>query len=123
MNRVIGGFGLGCKIDGPHILSFKYSNYPTRVLRKRKQGTDNSNYVVKYEIIDEKTYISEDDKKKRASLGGFFAGSRGAIVGALTAKQEKSYTILIHWARGEDSIIELDEEYYKTFLKYNTHIV
>lgn len=115
MNTVIKGHGNGCKIKNASdiMLSFQPQGQNARYLKK---GTK-YNYVVSYEILHTSESTSTSSAVKRGIVGSLIGGTVGGIIGASTAKQNKSYTILVHWKDGKDSLIEIDDEYYKIFIK------
>ena len=114
MNTVINGHGMGCKII-----------YSTVALEFRPQGKgirsivkgNKYNCVVSYEILNTEESKSTSSAIKRGIVGSLLGGTVGGVIGATTAKTNKSYTILLHWRDGKDSLIEIDDEYYKVFIK------
>ena len=114
MNTVIKGFGEGCIIDNSaHRLSFQPQGKSIRLIMKG----DKYNMVVSYEILNTEESTSTASAIKRGVVGSIIGGTVGGFIGASTAKQNKSYTILIHWQDGKDSLIEIDDEHYKVFIK------
>lgn len=115
MNAVIRGHGTGCTINNASgiMLSFQPQGQSARYLEK---GTK-YNYVVSYEILNTEESTSTSSAVKRGIVGSLIGGTVGGIIGASTAKQNKAYTILVHWKDGKDSLIEIDDEYYKVFIK------
>ena len=117
MNTVISGFGQGCRIvSNGSIIKFVY-NKKEHIFWKKKMNNDPvKNPVVSYEILNSAESASKSSKVKRGIIGSIIGGTAGAIIGASTAKQNKSYTILVHWKNGKNSLIEIDDNYYKIFM-------
>lgn len=114
MNTVIKGFGEGCVIDNSaHRLSFRPQGKSIRLIMKG----DKYNMVTSYEILNTEESTSTTSAIKRGIVGSIIGGTVGGYIGASTAKQNKAYTILLHWKDNKDSLIEIDGEYYKTFIK------
>lgn len=76
----------------------------------------NKRYISSYTIIDE----SNKDQYSfwKGALGVALLGGLGAIAG-VKGKKKKEYLIAVEWKDGEKSLISLDEEYYKVFVKSN----
>lgn len=76
----------------------------------------NKRYISSYTVIDE----SNKDQYSfwKGALGIALFGGLGAIAG-VNGKKKKEYLIAIEWKDGEKSLISLDEEYYKVFVKSN----
>lgn len=116
MNKVIKGYGMGCAIikDQWGIgLTFRPEGKGVRALNKG----DKYNSVTSYEILNTEESISTSSAIKRGIVGSLIGSTVGGVIGASTAKQNKAYTILVHWKDSKDSLIEIDEEYYKVFIK------
>jgi len=73
-------------------------------------------YISSYTVIDE----SNKDQYSfwKGALGLALFGGLGAIAG-VNGKKKKEYLIAIEWKDGEKSLISLDDEYYKVFVKSN----
>ena len=73
-------------------------------------------YISSYTVIDE----SNKDQYSfwKGDLGVALFGGLGAIAG-VNGKKKKEYLIAIEWKDGEKSLISLDDEYYKVFVKSN----
>lgn len=73
-------------------------------------------YISSYTVIDE----SNKDQYSfwKGALGVALFGGLGAIAG-VNGKKKKEYLIAVEWKDGEKSLISLDEEYYKVFVKSN----
>ena len=76
----------------------------------------NKRYISSYTVIDE----SNKDQYSfwKGALGVALFGGLGAIAG-VNGKKKKEYLIAIEWKDGEKSLISLDDEYYKVFVKSN----
>ena len=79
----------------------------------------NKRYVVSYEVIDETK--KEKYSMWKGALGVAFLGGIGAIAG-IKGNKKKEYLIAIEWVNnqwedGGKSLILLDENLYKTFIK------
>ena len=119
MNTVISGYGQGCKISNEgSVLSIKPNPKSERVIwKKTRTGNPVKKPVLSYEILHTSESTSTSSVVKRGIVGSLIGGTVGGIIGASTAKQNKSFTILVHWKDGKDSLIEIDDEYYKVFIK------
>lgn len=73
-------------------------------------------YISSYTVIDEAN--KEQYSFWKGALGIALFGGLGAIAG-VNGKKKKEYLIAIEWKDGEKSLISLDEEYYKVFVKSN----
>lgn len=66
------------------------------------------------------TIIDENNKNQysiwKGILGVTLLGSIGAVAG-IGGKKKKEYIIAIEWTQGEKSLIYIDDETYKEFLK------
>ena len=73
-------------------------------------------YISSYTVIDE----SNKDQYSiwKGALGVALFGGLGAIAG-VNGKKKKEYLIAVEWKDGEKSLISLDDEYYKVFVKSN----
>lgn len=67
-----------------------------------------------YTVIDETN--KEEYSFWKGALGVALLGSAGAIAG-LRGKKTKEYLIAIEWKDGQKSLISLDDEYYKVFVR------
>lgn len=104
-NYVVEGKYKNRKIDGGSILNIDVELQP---LSKR--------YISSYTVIDE----SNKDQYSfwKGTLGVALFGGLGAIAG-INGKKKKEYLIAVEWKDGEKSLISLDDEYYKVFVKSN----
>ena len=116
MNKIIKGYGIGCPIikDQWGIgLTFRPQGKGMRAIAKNGKY----NGVSSYEILHTEESTSTSSAVKRGIVGSIIGGTVGGFIGASTAKQNKAYTILLHWQDGKDSLIEIDDEYYRVFIK------
>lgn len=104
-NYVVEGKYKNRKIDGGSILNIDVELQP---LSKR--------YISSYTVIDESN--KEQYSLWKGALGVALFGGLGAIAG-VNGKKKKEYLIAIEWKDGEKSLISLDDEYYKVFVKSN----
>ena len=73
-------------------------------------------YISSYTVIDESNIDQYSFWK--GALGVALFGGLGAIAG-VNGKKKKEYLIAVEWKEGEKSLISLNEEYYKVFVKSN----
>lgn len=70
--------------------------------------------------ISSYTVIDETNKDQysiwKGALGVALLGGFGAVAG-IGGKNKKEYLIAIEWKDGEKSLILIDDEYYKVFMK------
>ena len=71
-------------------------------------------YISSYTLIDESN--KEEYSFLKGALGAAFFGGLGAVAG-IGGKSRKEYLIAIEWKDGEKSLILIDDEHYKTFVK------
>ena len=81
----------------------------------------NKSTVETYELITEETMKSGTSAILRGAAGVALLGPVGMLAG-LTAKNKGIYTIAIQWkenspGKGERSLIEIDDNLYKAFVK------
>ncbi len=71
-------------------------------------------YISSYTVIDE----SNKDQYSfwKGALGVALFGGFGAVAG-IGGKNKKEYLIAIEWKDGEKSLILINDEYYKVFVK------
>ncbi|MDE7415746.1 MAG: hypothetical protein K2N44_05420 [Lachnospiraceae bacterium] len=74
----------------------------------------NKRYISSYTVIDE----SNKDQYSfwKGALGVALFGGIGAVAG-IGGKNKKEYLIAIEWKDGEKSLILINDEYYKVFIK------
>lgn len=72
------------------------------------------NNISSYTVIDE----SNKDQYSfwKGALGVALFGSIGAVAG-ISGKNKKEYLIAIEWKDGDKSLILINDEYYKVFVK------
>lgn len=71
-------------------------------------------YISSYTIIDETN--KDQYSFWKGALGVALLGGWGAVAG-IGGKNKKEYLIAIEWKDGEKSLILINEEYYKVFVK------
>lgn len=100
INIVLEGKNKGTKITGGTML---YAN-----------GWLSKNNISSYTVIDE----SNKDQYSfwKGALGVALFGSIGAVAG-ISGKNKKEYLIAIEWKDGDKSLILINDEYYKVFVK------
>lgn len=72
--------------------------------------------IKSYEIITEEKVKSGSSAIMRGALGAAVLGPVGLLAG-LTAKNKEIHTIAIEWKNGKKSLIEINDDYYKQFIK------
>ena len=72
------------------------------------------NHISSYTVIDETN--KDQYSFWKGALGVALLGGVGAIAG-IGGKNKKEYMIAIEWKDGEKSLILIDDEYYKVFVK------
>lgn len=95
------------KISGYKEISVNTSEYIGGRSLSKKQ-------VSSYTIIDETN--KDQYSFWKGALGVALLGGFGAVAG-LGGKKKKEYLIAIEWKDGEKSLICIDDEYYKVFVK------
>ncbi len=71
-------------------------------------------YVSSYTVIDETN--KDQYSFWKGALGAALLGGFGAVAG-VGGKKKKEYLIAIDWKDGEKSLICINDEYYKVFIK------
>lgn len=71
-------------------------------------------YISSYTVIDETN--KDQYSFWKGALGVALFGGVGAIAG-IRGKSKKEYLIAIEWKDGEKSLILIDDEYYKVFVR------
>lgn len=100
-NYVVEGKYKDVKISGNHI-----SVYPPYPLSKLS--------VSSYTVIDETN--KDQYSFWKGALGVALFGGFGAIAG-VGGKKSKEYLVAVEWKDGEKSLLSLDEDAYKVFVK------
>ena len=100
INTILEGKNKGTKITGGTML---YAN-----------GWLYKNNISSYTVIDE----SNKDQYSfwKGALGVALFGGIGAVAG-IGGKNKKEYLIAVEWKDGEKSLILINDEYYKVFVK------
>ncbi len=77
-------------------------------------------YPITKRQVSSYTIIDETNKEQysfwKGALGAAIFGGYGLIAG-IGGKKRKEYLIAIEWKNGEKSLICIDDEYYKVFVK------
>lgn len=107
INYVLEGKYKNEKISGYKEISVNTSEYIGGRSLSKKQ-------ITSYTVIDETN--KEQYSFWKGALGVALLGRWGAIAG-LGGKNKKEYLIAIEWKDGEKSLILIDDEYYKVFIK------
>lgn len=109
-NKVIGGVGEGSTIDNGLVLTFDQDG-ERRYISKADVLPDGSKLespVIAYELIDKnETFVWNDS----------WTEPTYHKIGELLQLRTNAYIILLYWKDDKKSLIEIDEEYYKVFLK------
>lgn len=83
-------------------------------------GLSNDNIYFSKKRISSYTVIDETNKDQysfwKGALGMAVLGGWGAVAG-IGGKNKKEYMVAIEWKDGEKSLILIDDEYYKVFVK------
>ncbi len=109
INYVMEGYGKDTEII--------YSSY-TGGLRILGKNSLKKEYISSYNVIDENNKDSSQYSFWKGALGVAVFGGIGAVAGIEGKnKTSKEYLISIEWKRGEKSLILIDDEYYKIFVK------
>jgi len=74
--------------------------------------------ISSYQVLDENNINSSEYSFLKGALGVALLGGVGAVAGiGGKKKSSKEYLIAIEWKDGKKSLILLDDEYYKVFVK------
>lgn len=76
----------------------------------------NKKSIESYERITEESTKSASSAVMRGALGAFLLGPVGLLAGA-SAKNKGVYTIALLFKDGKKSLIEIDDQIYKVFIK------
>lgn len=99
-----------------YVMEGKYKN--EKITAGSLLYTDPSPFSKRY--ISSYTVIDETNKDQysfwKGALGVALLGGFGAIAG-VGGKKKKEYLIAIEWKDGEKSLILINDEYYKVFVK------
>lgn len=104
-----------------YVIEGKYKNLKLDYSNNRVWAKDNPrSHTINKDSISSYTVIDETNKDQysvwKGALGVALLGGFGAVVG-IGGKKKKEYLIAIEWKGGEKSLICLDDEAYKTFVK------
>ena len=99
-----------------YVMEGKYKN--EKITGGTLLRTDSSPFSKRY--ISYYTVIDETNKDQyslwKGALGVALFGGIGAVAG-ICGKNKKEYLIAIEWKDGEKSLISINDEYYKVFVK------
>ena len=76
----------------------------------------NKDTVEAYELITDETRKSAASGIARGLVGGALLGPVGMLAGGLSAKNKKSYTMVIQFKDGKKSLIEVNDITYKSIV-------
>lgn len=76
----------------------------------------NKDTVEAYELITDETRKSAASGVARGLVGGALLGPVGMLAGGLSAKNKKSYTMVIQFKDGKKSLIEVNDITYKSIV-------
>ena len=80
------------------------------------KSVDLTNEMIEsFEEVDKSTIDNFNDFIKRGMIGGAIAGDIGKVLGALSAKKEVLYTIIINYKDGEKSLAIVNRPLYAAF--------
>lgn len=104
-----------------YVLEGKYKNEKiscTSILKL--PNVESGGYPISKHTVSSYTVIDETNKDQysfwKGALGVALLGGWGAVAG-VGGKNKKEYLIAIEWKDGEKSLILINEEYYKVFVK------
>lgn len=106
-----------------YVIKGKYQNEKiicTSILKISKVQINGTDYplskftVSSYNVIDE--FNKEEYSFWKGAVGAAFFGGLGAFAG-INGKSRKEYLVSIEWKDGNKSLILIDDEYYKVFVK------
>lgn len=102
------------------VLEGKYKNESIKLMSWKGDswleidGGLTKRYISSYTVIDETN--KDQYSFWKGALGVALLGGIGAVAG-IHGKKKKEYLIAIEWKDGEKSLICIDDEYYKVFVK------
>lgn len=106
-----------------YILEGKYKNKKiscTSILKITNAEINGSDYPLSKFTVASYTVIDESNKDQysfwKGALGVALFGGIGAVAG-IGGKNKKEYLIAIEWKDGDKSLILINDEYYKVFVK------
>ena len=77
----------------------------------------NKSTVESWELADEQSSKSLSSSLARGLVGGALLGPLGLIAGGVTGKTNKNYTVAILFNDGKKSLLDLNDYFYKEFMK------
>ena len=104
-NKVVNGDYLGCKVSSVQnkMLIIENGRVNIPISKRTVEG---------YVVVSSNTNKNTANTIKRTLVGGVLAGSIGAIVGSVTAKNNITHKIMIKFKDKKSSLIEIDDNYY-----------
>lgn len=76
----------------------------------------NKDTVSAYELVTDDTRKSAASGIARGLVGGALLGPVGMLAGGMSAKNKKTFTLILQFADGEKSLIEVEEIIYKSIV-------
>lgn len=76
----------------------------------------NKDTVSTYELVTDDTRKSAASGIARGLVGGALLGPVGMLAGGMSAKNKKTFTLILQFADGEKSLIEVEEIIYKSIV-------
>jgi hypothetical protein len=73
--------------------------------------------IESWQLVTEETQKSLSSSLARGLVGGALLGPLGLIAGGVTGKNRKTYHVLVNWNDGKKSLFELNDFWYKEYLK------
>lgn len=77
----------------------------------------NKSTVNNYEVVTDDHRKSAMSGVGRGLVGGFLFGPVGMLAGGISAKNKGVYTVAIQFSDGNRSLVEIDDQCYKTLIK------
>lgn len=102
------------------VIEGEYKGHKLYNFSKEKYISQSGGYKFTPAHIASYTVIDETNKDQysfwKGALGVALFGGLGAVAG-VRGKKQTEYLIAINWKDGKKSLICIDDEYYKTFVK------
>lgn len=105
-----------------YVVEGKYKNdrinqTSTELCLNKNRGYFIKSWISSYQVLDENNKSSSEYSFWKGALGVAVFGAIGAVAGIGGKKSSKEYLVSIEWKSGEKSLVLLDDEYYKVFIK------
>lgn len=99
-----------------YVIEGKYKNEKIRcgTLLRTNSSPFSKRCISSYTVIDETN--KDQYSFWKGALGVALFGGLGAVAG-IGGKNKKEYLIAIEWKDGDKSLISINDEYYKVFVK------